>query len=273
MGVAVEYLQRTDGRVAWTDTGGTGSLIICISGIGDLRATWRFAEPGLVAAGFRVVTMDLRGHGDSSVSFQDFSAKAVGGDIVALLDLLGPAVIIGNSLAGAAGIWAAAERPQAVKALVLVDPFVRDFPLGFGTKLALKLAFLRPWGPATWASFYKSEYPEHHPVDLDAYAAALSDNLREAGRIEAVRAMLWASKQPCEARISEVHVPVLVLMGSKDSDFPEPEAEARAVAARLGGQAKMIWGSGHYPHADQPDLFVTAVVQFLSGSGAKVIAP
>ena len=60
----VSYLERSDGRVAYEETG-TGPLVVCVPGMGDLRASYRFLRESLVAAGYRVVLMDLRGHGDS----------------------------------------------------------------------------------------------------------------------------------------------------------------------------------------------------------------
>jgi pimeloyl-ACP methyl ester carboxylesterase len=62
-----------------------------------------------------------------------------------------------------------------------------------------------------------------------------------------------------------VRQPVLVLMGSKDPDFPDPGAEARA-ARRLFGtaEARMIEESGHYPHADRPQRMADELLGFLA---------
>lgn len=260
------YLIREPARIAYSDTGGPGSLVVCVPGLGDLRTTWRLLVPQLVSAGYRVVTMDLRGHGESGTAFDDFSAAAIGSDILALIQELnaGPAVIIGNSMAGAAGVWAAAEGPDRVRALILVDPFVRDFPVPFFKKALLRLALLRPWGPRTWGSYYKSLYVGSKPEDLSVHTNALIQNLREPGRMEALRAMVWASKGSCEARIPEVKAPVLVLMGTKDPDFPDPAAEALYVAGRLNGLAVLIEGAGHYPHVEQPEEVAQASLRFIA---------
>ena len=106
------FLEVPEGRIAYSDMDGVGPVVILVPGLGDRRATFRFLVPRLAAAGFRVISVDNRGHGDSSTSFTDYSAASVGGDIVALVDALaiprGRGVyLLGNSLAGAAAVWAA----------------------------------------------------------------------------------------------------------------------------------------------------------------------
>src|SRR5271167_4889569 len=85
------YLKIGDGSIAYEDSGGSGPLVVCVPGMGDVREQYRFLAPALTGAGYRVVTMDLRGMGDSSAEWPDYSAAAVGSDIVALVTHLGGA--------------------------------------------------------------------------------------------------------------------------------------------------------------------------------------
>ncbi|MFO7549180.1 MAG: hypothetical protein R6X29_09975, partial [Acidimicrobiia bacterium] len=55
----------TTRRLAHDDSGGDGPLVVLLPGAGDLRSEHRFLAPPLVAAGYRVVTADLPGHGES----------------------------------------------------------------------------------------------------------------------------------------------------------------------------------------------------------------
>jgi pimeloyl-ACP methyl ester carboxylesterase len=68
-----------------------------------------------VAAGFRVATMDVRGFGESSAIWDDYSAHASGRDTLALVDHLGAtsAVILGNSFAAGFALWVAHDAPKA----------------------------------------------------------------------------------------------------------------------------------------------------------------
>ena len=80
---ATKFLEVPGGTIAYDDAG-SGRVVICVPSIGDLRAEYRFLRPQLLAAGFRVVTMDIRGHGESSAGFPDYSSPASGSDILAL---------------------------------------------------------------------------------------------------------------------------------------------------------------------------------------------
>jgi pimeloyl-ACP methyl ester carboxylesterase len=51
-------------------------------------------------------------------------------------------------------------------------------------------------------------------------------------------------------------------MGELDRDFDDPAAEAAWIAGKLGGEVLMVPESGHYPHAQRPDLVVPAVTEF-----------
>ena len=85
---ATRYLDRTEGRIAY-DVSGSGPLVVAVPGMGDLRSAYRHLAPALVEAGFRVATMDLRGHGDSDTSFTAYDDPGVASDITALIAHLG----------------------------------------------------------------------------------------------------------------------------------------------------------------------------------------
>src|SRR5574338_1302667 len=91
------------GKMAYEDAG-SGPLVICVPSMGDLRGEYRFLVPQLVTAGLRAVTVDVRGHGESSPAWPAYDVGAIGSDLVALIRGLGagPAVIVGTSMAAGA---------------------------------------------------------------------------------------------------------------------------------------------------------------------------
>jgi pimeloyl-ACP methyl ester carboxylesterase len=259
------YLAIGAGQIAYDDSGGAGPLVICAPGLGDLRAQYRFLAPLLEHAGFRVVTMDLRGMGESSVGWPDYSAAALGDDMVAMIDRIGArrAFLIGNSMTGASAIWAAAIAPDRVGGIVLIDPGVRDLPISISQRIMLATGMRRPWGPSLWTMYYGSLYKAAPPADLAEYRTVLKANMKEPGRFEALQQMIDASKASCEAKIKDVHAPALIVMGSADPDFPDPKAEADFVTSQLHGQELMVSGAGHYPHVEMPELVAKSIVAFL----------
>jgi pimeloyl-ACP methyl ester carboxylesterase len=266
----LHFLDRPEGRIAYTDEG-AGPLVIMVPGLGDLKEEYRLLAPRLVAAGYRAVTMDIRGHGESSTGWRDHTSSAIGSDVVALIRQLnvGPATVIGTSMGAGAAAWAAAEAPDAVRQLVVIGPFVRNVPIAWWKKALfttlLNTAFVGPWGPSAWGMYYASLYPSAKPVDFDAYKAKLVANLKEPGRMAALQAMLAATKSDVEARLADVGAPTLVIVGTKDADFDDPKLEADTVVRLLKGRAVMIDGAGHYPQVEMPDVTAPAILDFIAG--------
>lgn len=257
------FLSRPSGEIAY-DLQGSGPLVVAVPGMGDLRSSYRFLVPQLVAAGYRVASMDLRGHGESSTTFDSYDDVAAASDIVALIEHLGGrATVVGNSMGAGAAVVAAADRPDLVERLVLVGPFVRNVPMPPGMGLAFRLALLRPWGTRFWRTWHRKLYPARVPDDYDAYRAKLLASLTRQGAWRAVQRTARTSHQPADDRLGRVQAPVLVVMGSADPDFKDPEAEARLVADRLSGDVVMVPGAGHYPQAESPEVVGPAVVAFL----------
>jgi pimeloyl-ACP methyl ester carboxylesterase len=257
------FLRRPGGRIAY-DVTGDGPLVVLTPGMGDVRAVHRFLAPTLVAAGYRVATVDLRGHGESDTSFDRYDDVATGQDLLALVAHLGgPAVLVGNSMSAGAAVWAAAERPALVSGLVLVGPFVRDVPVNWAQRVALRVALLRPWGPAAWTAYYAKLYPDAPPADLDAHRTAIRASLARPGGWDAFVATTRTTHAPAEARLDQVGAPTLVVMGTADPDFPDPAAEATFVAERLDGEVHLVDGAGHYPQAERPEDVGPRVVRFL----------
>ena len=255
------------GTVGFDDTGGSGPMVIAVPGMGDLRSEYRYLTPYLTAAGYRVVTVDIRGQGASSPQWDDYSARAVGQDILALITHLGQttATIIGNSFSAGAALWAAHDAPERVSAAVLIGPVLRDPPKGIPWYLraALAIGLGGPWRVRFWLTYWTSLFPTRKPADFAPYRRALGDNLREPSRMAALKSMVFLSKSDTEAMLTKTELPVLVVMGTKDADFPDPSAEAEWAADRLGAKLLLVPGAGHYPQTEMPEQVGPAVASFL----------
>ena len=203
--------------------------------------------------------------GSPAFAGQTTPVGAVAADILALAGALdaGPVHVVGNSMAAGAAVIAAARKPEAIRSLTLVGPFVRDMLPPWVASALFGPLMVAPWGPALWRMLYKKSFPTRPPDDFDAEVARRHANLMEPGRLTALRRMLLASKTEAERSASAVVAPALVLMGSRDTDFPNPAKEAQHVAGLVHGRVAMIEGAGHYPQAEMPDAFAAQLLPFL----------
>jgi len=198
-----KFLNVPGGSLAYSDEG-TGPLVIAVPGMGDLRSSYRFLTPKLAAAGYRVVSLDVRGHGESSVAWKDYAVGAIAGDILDLIRSLGagPAHLIGNSMAAGAAVIAAAREPQATRSVVLVDPFVRDVIPPWLAVAIFEPLLRGPWRAGLWRSLFKKAFPTRLPEDFEAERARRDASLAEPGRFAAFRRMTVASKIESERSIA-----------------------------------------------------------------------
>ena len=268
MFVMTKTLERPDGILSYDDTEGPGRLVVAAPGMGDMRFVYRHFVTEAVERELRVVTMDIRGMGGSSVDWPDYSDAAIGSDMLALVNHLdaGPAVLVGNSLTAASAVIAAVGEPSSVSGLVLIGPFARDVPTPAWQSVVFRLMLSPPWGKGAWVSYYKNQmYPGDKPFDHDDYVSQLKANLSEPGRYRAFHALAFNSHADSGSKLDQVTCPTLIIMGTADPDFPDPVAEARGLADALSGEVLLVDGAGHYPQAQAPKEVASAITSFVDG--------
>nr|BFD86431.1 alpha/beta hydrolase [Streptomyces sp. Xyl84] len=275
-----EYLAVDGGTIAY-EVAGSGPLMVLAHGMGDSRAAYRAMIPQLVAAGYRVAAVDLRGCGESGTDWQDWSRTAIAGDLLAVIRHLGgPAVLVGHSVSGGAATIAAALEPSLVSAVVELAPFTRKQSVRLGDLRVKRFrqGMLRLLGAGVfgslplWRSYLDVAYPGAKPADWDERIGRIEALLREPGRMKAFQSMGRTTPADAGARLGEVRSPVLVIMGTLDPDWADPHAEGAAVVGALPpgtGRLEMIEGAGHYPHHQLPGRVVALTLAFLGTEAAR----
>ena len=271
-----EFMEVPGGRIAYQVVG-QGPLVVLSPGMADTRSSYRFLAPLVANAGYRVASVDLRGHCESSTGWDSYRHADTAGDLIEVIKQLGgPAVIVGQSFSGGAATIAAATHPDLVSAIVEIDPFTRPAEINVSALLrnaayrrgGLLLArFLVTGSVTAWSKYLNVAYPGRKPADWDTWLAELQANLREPGRVKAAQSMAKSKLVGATALLASVGCPALVLMGSNDSDWADPEAEAAAIIDLLPaglGRYEMIESAGHYPHAQYPQQVADIVVPFLA---------
>ncbi|MBB5083618.1 alpha/beta fold hydrolase [Nonomuraea endophytica] len=99
---------------------GSGPAILLVHGTGDDQACWRQVVP-LLTDRYHVHAMDRRGRGGSGDA-AGHTIAAEAGDIVAVLDRIGPATLVGHSFGAICALEAALREPASLERLVLYEP-------------------------------------------------------------------------------------------------------------------------------------------------------
>lgn len=262
---ATTYLSRPEGRIAY-DVAGGGPLVVLVPGMGELRSTYRFLAPAVIAAGYRVACTDLRGHGDSDTTFASYGDVDTASDVSALIEQLGgPAVIVGNSMGAGAAVLVAAEHPELVSGLVLVGSWVRNGAVGAVQRALFRVMMARPWIATAWKAYMPKLYAGRRPDDFEEYRDRLVANLHGPGYAKAFSLTTRLSHAPVEARLGDVTQPTMIIMGELDPDWSDPALEAAWIGEALHGEVVMVPEAGHYPQSQQPEQTGEAVVRFLAG--------
>jgi pimeloyl-ACP methyl ester carboxylesterase len=258
-------VEANGGKIACSDEG-SGPVVLLSPGMGDLRSSYRYQVPALVEAGYRAVSVDLRGHGDSGTTFADYGDVPTSEDLVDVIkNVDAPAVIVGNSMSAGAAVITAARHPELVSGLVLVGPFVRNPKTSAFQKVMMSVMMSKPLVVTSWNSYLPKLYAGHKPADFTDYRRSVRDAMARPGYKEAFAATVKTSHEEAEGLLSKVSAPTMVVMGAEDPDFPDPKDEAQWIGEQLHARVEMVADAGHYPHSQQPDLVNALLVDFLKG--------
>lgn len=239
---------------------GTGPAVVLVHGITESRRTWDPLIAPLIAAGRRIVAVDLRGHGDSSRT-PPYDLATMAADLGAVLahEELDDALLVGHSLGGAVVSAYAARGP--CRGVVNVDQ-----PLllaGFKETLTQLEPLLR--GSTT-------EFRGAISAIFEQMAGALGDaerwrvdHLRDAEQdvvLGVWELVLATSSEELDAVVDGladgITVPYLSLHGIDPGDDYGAWLTSRIPTARYE-----VWpDAGHYPHLVDPERFVRRVVEF-----------
>ena len=274
-----QHLPLAGGTLAY-DVVGQGPLVVLAHGMGDSRRSYRFVAPALVAAGYRVANLDVRGCGESSTDWSGYSRTDIAADLVALVRHLtgesgGAAVVVGQSISGGAATIAAATAPHLVAGVVELAPFTRKQSADLGALLRsrryrssstlLARTLLLGSVPA-WLAYLELAYPTK-PADWAVERAHMETSLGDPTRMKVLRAMAKSSPADAGTQLPNVRCPVLVVEGDLDPDWPDPRAEGERIVAELPkglGELSVIAGAGHYPHAQTPEQLISVLLPFLA---------
>jgi pimeloyl-ACP methyl ester carboxylesterase len=103
------------------------------------------------------------------------------------------------------------------------------------------------------------------PADFQDHLDRVVAMLKEPGRLRALRQLFSEHSGATYAHHYEIQALTLILMGSRDPDFPSPEQEARTLAGRLPhATVQIIEGAGHHLHVEEPEVVGQSILAFFA---------
>jgi len=250
----------------------TAKTIVLLHGFTGSGANWADHAAHFRAAGLRVLTPDLPGHGkNQSASSDDYTTQSTAAQLAALLESTesGPVHLLGYSMGGRLALYFALHYPAQVASLLLESA---SPGLATAEERASRIASdnaladrIESEGIPAFVTFWESlplwKSQEKLPIDalewlhekrLQNNATGLALSLRGMGT--GIQPSLWD-------RLGELAMAVLLLAGEEDAKFV---AIAQQMAERIP-HARLVIGpnAGHTIHLEQPTSFGQEVIRFV----------
>jgi pimeloyl-ACP methyl ester carboxylesterase len=232
------------GPVVASQAGASGPPLVLLHGLAGSDAWWKRNVPALAAA-FQVVAIDLPGfgssHPDSRLILDEVPAQ-----VDALLGELGieRANVMGHSMGGLVAGGLAADHPERVDRLILVDAGFLSFDPTWRHRL------IGPLQTLPWTS------PSILPI-------LVRDAIR-SGPVRMARATAQVMRKDWRHKLPAISAPTLVIWGEHDR-VCNPRIGKQIVAAVPDARLVVIRGAGHNPMWEKPAEFNREVLEFLRG--------
>ncbi|MGV3758292.1 MAG: alpha/beta fold hydrolase [Actinomycetota bacterium] len=260
-----------------------GPAVVLLHGGGQTRHSWHGTWRVLADAGWRAVSLDLRGHGDSEWAPDgDYSLDAFAADVVAVVAALPhPPILVGASLGGLSSLTAVGEAPvqeDVARGLVLVDVAHRLEEDGRERIGAFMVQHLDGFATLDEAADAIAAYNPHRPRPTDLSGLAKNLRQREDGRwywhwdptfvlgrlgsADETRASVVEPERLTRA-VEALRVPTLLVRG-RSSDLLSEEGAQDFLARVPHAEYADVAGAGHMVAGDRNEVFNRSILDFLA---------
>lgn len=255
-----------DEEIFYTDTGGDKPALLFVHGIAMDHSVWKHQIEAF-RTDYRVVSVDLRGYGQSTAASPDITFEQHAADLAALIDALDlkNVVLVGWSLGGAIAQVFAASHGSKISRLVLVattpqlladDKFGDALPVAAAKQLRAMAMVDYTKAMAAYSGMVAPEDPR---------VAAMLTEITETSRPDVVLTAFKTSGERSQLDLlARIEVPTAVIAGREDAlCFPAASTYlAKHIAGSMG--AATFIDAGHAPFLTSPDAFNAALRAALS---------
>lgn len=261
-------LLRLDGRtIAYDLVGPEAAPVVCMThSLASDGGMWTEQVPPLLAAGFRVLRIDMRGHGGSGPVAGDYTMSALASDVAAVLDALSIQRVhfIGLSIGGMLGQAFALEHGDKLASAMWCDTLPAS-PAGAPEVWQQRVDTVRganslaPLADPTIERWLTDAVKQSRPGRWKQIRDTIIGTT-PAGYLGCVAAI---RKFDFVARLPSLKLPLLVVCGSDDAGTPA--ADNRLLAGLVpGGRYEEIGDARHFPNVEHPDTFNRIMLGWLN---------
>lgn len=261
---AMPVVTNQAASIYFEETGSGEALVLAHSFLCSGQM-WRGQVPAL-KEGYRVINIDLRGHGCSGPANRRYSLYDLVSDVIAVLDQLGVerAIWCGLSVGGMIALRAALAYPKRVSSLVLVDTdasaevFWRKLKyraMGAGARLF----GMRPLASSIARLMFGRTTRTRNPELVREWKRGL-DDLHVPSLLHMLDAIV--ERDSLLSRLSEIRAPTLIVVGEEDRSLP-PAVSRRMKERMAQARLELIPQAGHLCALEQPEKLNQVIMTFL----------
>ncbi|MBA1201491.1 alpha/beta fold hydrolase [Pseudomonas capeferrum] len=244
---------------------GQGDPLVLLHGLGSSSQDWELQVP-VLSRHYRVILLDIRGHGRSDKPRDGYSIATFSEDLLALLEHLetGPVHLTGLSMGGMVGFQFAVDHPGWLRSLCIVN-----------SAPEVKRRTREDW--IWWAKRWSLA----RVLSVETVGKALAERLfpkPEQAQLRVKMAQRWARNDKhaylksfdaivdwgVAERIARINCPTLVI--SADQDYTPIQLKERYVALMPQARLAIIEDSRHATPLDQPEVFNQTLLHFLAAA-------
>ncbi len=261
------YTEFGGARFHYRLEGAAGApVVVLCNSLGTNFAMWD-AQILALAAKFRVLRYDSRGHGLSDVTTGPYTIERLGRDVVGLLDALQiPAAhYCGLSVGGLIGQRLGVHASKRFKSLTLCNTAAR---IGTTDGWNARIATVREGGMAAIANgvvsrWFTEDYAKRAPAAVEATRQMLLHTPPD-GYVATCAAI---REEDLREEISRVSLPTLVISGAHD--VATTPADGRFLAEKIPGAEYVELNAAHLSNIEAAEPFTAALLKFLEPQEAK----
>ncbi|APU29333.1 3-oxoadipate enol-lactonase [Ectopseudomonas alcaliphila JAB1] len=247
---------------------GHGSPLLLVHGLGSSTRDWEYQIP-VLAQHYRVLALDVRGHGRSDKPRETYRIADFAEDVAALIEhlQLPPVHLVGISMGGMIGFQLGVDRPELLRSLTIVNsgPEVKAKSARDWLEIAKRWTLSRLLSLDTIAkALGKLLFPKPQQAELRRKIEERWPQNDKRAYLASLDAIIgWGVRE----RLDRITCPTLVI--SADHDYTPVERKREYVAEMPNARLLVIENSRHATPLDQPERFNNALLAFLGETANK----